>query len=396
MQKIGDITNTANDVGEYTDGNPGAGVEPTLIKARWLNVIQRELAAVVEGAGFVLDPGRDDQVLHAIQILARLVPGAYALDQGTANVYAVDFTPPITALTDGMVVRFKAKTANSGDSTFNPNGLGAKPLMGGAHNNLLGGEIAANGDVWVQWNSSIGGGSWVIIASSGGALQIAPGVALGHAASLLQVQADSSRYALDTGAANVYAVAYTPALITPVDGMTLKFKAKTANSGASTFSPNGTGAKPIVGAAHSPLQGGEIAANGDVWVQYNSSIGTGSWVLIDSTGGAVQVAPATASNHAVSLGQFVTSFGLSGYVKFPNGFIIQWGRVTTTAQLIGATWNFPMIFPNRCAFWGAFTNNSSSQSFYSNVGDPSASNAGCIVSSTFSGSAVNICFAFGY
>jgi hypothetical protein len=51
------------------------------------------------------------------------------------------------------------------------------------------------------------------------------------------------------------------------------------------------------------LQGGETAVNGDVWLQWNSSIGGGSYVLIDSTGGAVQVAPATQSQHAPQMGQ---------------------------------------------------------------------------------------------
>jgi hypothetical protein len=113
-------------------------------------------------------------------------------------------------------------------------------------------------------------------------------------------------YGIDTGSANIYTVAYAPAVVAITDGMTLKFKAKTGNTGASTFSPNGLGAKPIVGSAHAALQGGEIVANGDVWLQYNSSIGAGSWVLIDSTGGALQVAPATHSQHAVPLGQVPT------------------------------------------------------------------------------------------
>ncbi|MEF9673496.1 hypothetical protein QNM99_19960 [Pseudomonas sp. PCH446] len=85
--------------------------------------------------------------------------------------------------------------------------------------------------------------------------------------------------------------------------MVLRFKAQNGNPGASTFSPNGLTAAPIVGAAHSALQGGEIVANGDVWVQWNSSIGTGSWVLIDSTGGGMQIAKATQSRHAMQFGQ---------------------------------------------------------------------------------------------
>lgn len=110
-------------------------------------------------------------------------------------------------------------------------------------------------------------------------------------------------YGLDSGAANAYAVTFAPALTALRDGMVLRFKAANANTGASTFNPNGLGTKPIVGGAHAALQGGEIVASSDVWLQYNSSIGGGSWILVDSTGGAMQTANATQSQHAVTLGQ---------------------------------------------------------------------------------------------
>lgn len=66
MQRIGDSTNTANAAGEYTEGNPAAGVAATLIKAAWLNAIQRELINVLDGAGIRLDPTDDRQLIKAI------------------------------------------------------------------------------------------------------------------------------------------------------------------------------------------------------------------------------------------------------------------------------------------------------------------------------------------
>jgi hypothetical protein len=94
----------------------------------------------------------------------------YAADTGSANVYQVAYTPAVTALTDGMVLRFKAAHANSGASTFSPNGLTASPIWNMSHVALSGGEIVLNGDVWLQWNSSLnsGSGAWLMIASSGG------------------------------------------------------------------------------------------------------------------------------------------------------------------------------------------------------------------------------------
>nr|WP_318233135.1 tail fiber domain-containing protein [Cupriavidus sp. CV2] len=114
-------------------------------------------------------------LLHAIQQNALTT----AVDTGTANAYAVSYSPPITALTDGMVLWFKAKTANNGASTLNVNGLGTQPLVGGAHAALQGGEIVANGKCQAVWRADIS--SFVLLECTGGALQVAPGTASGHA-----------------------------------------------------------------------------------------------------------------------------------------------------------------------------------------------------------------------
>jgi hypothetical protein len=130
-------------------------------------------------------------------------------------------------------------------------------------------------------------------------------------ASLLSMIQQNGLYAVATGTANAHVAAFNPPVTTRTDGMVLRYKAPAANTGALTFN-DGLGAAAVVGAAHSALQGGETAPNGDVWVQWNSSIGGGSYVLIDSTGGAVQVAPATQSQHAVQMAQ---AAGVVGSVR---------------------------------------------------------------------------------
>lgn len=304
MQKIGSSTTSATAAGEYTEGNPGAGVSPTPLKAAWLNSIQRELVAVVEGAGLVLDPTRDDQLFSALQILGRQSASAYAADTGVANAYIVAYTPAITALTDGLTLKFKAKTANTGASTFSPNGLPAGPIVGGANSALQGGEIVPTGEVWVQWNSTIGTGSWVMIDSSGGSIQVVGGTKSQHAPTMAQLQSGAPSFALDTGVANTYVCAFLPAITARTEGLPIRFKAKTANTGPSTLN-DGQGVVALVGGAHSALQGGEIAASGDCWVQWNTSIGGGAYILLFCTGAGEQVAPATQSQHAMQLGQAV-------------------------------------------------------------------------------------------
>lgn len=70
MQKISESTNSANPAGEFTEGNPAAGAAATLLKAQWLNVIQRELVGLVLGAGISLSANDDAQVLKAVKALA--------------------------------------------------------------------------------------------------------------------------------------------------------------------------------------------------------------------------------------------------------------------------------------------------------------------------------------
>ena len=69
MQRVGDSTTTANGAKEFTKGQPGSGVDATVITVEWLNAIQRELVNLVIGGGLAVTPGDDSQVLKAIQAL---------------------------------------------------------------------------------------------------------------------------------------------------------------------------------------------------------------------------------------------------------------------------------------------------------------------------------------
>ncbi|MCI0994118.1 hypothetical protein FGE05_19330 [Pseudomonas sp. ICMP22404] len=111
----------------------------------------------------------------------------------------------------------------------------------------------------------------------------------------------------DTGGANTYTAANAPALAAlPASGYLQKVKISNANTGASTYAPDGLAAKPIYGLGLQPLQGGELPAGVAVLmylVQAGVNGGNGAWIIIESLGGASQVAPATKSQHAMQLGQ---------------------------------------------------------------------------------------------
>lgn len=71
------------------------------------------------------------------------------------------------------------------------------------------------------------------------------------------IDAQSGNYALDTGAANAYVVALSPAITAYGDGMTVRMKIANANNGASTLDAGG-GALPMVN------QVGDALVNGDL------------------------------------------------------------------------------------------------------------------------------------
>ncbi|WP_240043066.1 pyocin knob domain-containing protein, partial [Photorhabdus luminescens] len=97
MQKIGDITNTADKNGEFTNGNVAAGIAPTILDAGWFNTVQRELINAILGAGIKLDSKNDSQLFIAIKKL---------IDNSAVEIHDASLTQKgITQLTD--------KTGNS-------------------------------------------------------------------------------------------------------------------------------------------------------------------------------------------------------------------------------------------------------------------------------------------
>ncbi|EKC9721264.1 tail fiber protein [Salmonella enterica] len=104
MLKIGDLTDTADGNGEWTDGSVAGNIQPTEIMGGWLTTVQRELIAVLSAAGMQTDKTNDAQVVAAIQKLIQgaaednsgvpvgapiawpsdVVPDGYALMQGQA------------------------------------------------------------------------------------------------------------------------------------------------------------------------------------------------------------------------------------------------------------------------------------------------------------------------
>ncbi|WP_265532602.1 hypothetical protein [Pseudomonas saponiphila] len=169
----------------------------------------------------------------------------YALDIGAANAYAATFFPAITSLQDGLMLRFKASNANTGASTFSPNGISAAPIVGGNHSALQGGEIVATGVVWVQWNSTIGSGSWVLVESSGGGLQVASATKGQHATTASQAQTQGVTAFTSGGVSTALTLAPVPAISAYAAGQRFRVKFSQTSTGTDTLNVSGLGAKSL-------------------------------------------------------------------------------------------------------------------------------------------------------
>jgi hypothetical protein len=189
MYQYDDSTAAASLPAPAPSGTPGyfTDVEPaTLLRSDFMNMLMMELLNIIEYAGETPSKTTYNQVLTAIKSITGS-SSTYGFDTGSANTYAVTYTPAVAAITDGLKLRFKAKTANTGTSTFSPNGLTAKAIVGAAHAALQGGEIVANGDIEVVWNSTLA--AWVLLEQTGGGTQVATATKSSQAVNLVQLNA---------------------------------------------------------------------------------------------------------------------------------------------------------------------------------------------------------------
>lgn len=69
MEKIGAYTDRATESGEWRSGNPATGQQATPMLAPYFNMLQRELVAIIQGAGIAPDKDNDGQLLEAIRRL---------------------------------------------------------------------------------------------------------------------------------------------------------------------------------------------------------------------------------------------------------------------------------------------------------------------------------------
>ena len=78
----------------------------------------------------------------------------YVQATGSANTYAAAYLPAITAYTAGQMLSFKAGVANTGASTLNVNGLGAKEIKKNGSADLAANDIKSGQVVTVIYDGT--------------------------------------------------------------------------------------------------------------------------------------------------------------------------------------------------------------------------------------------------
>ncbi|MDL5600636.1 hypothetical protein QS468_48555 [Bacillus subtilis] len=152
--------------GKFVNEDVVGGLPGSLIPATWGNGITDELLNVVKSAG--LEPSENDatQLLLAIKKISQSGEDKHAADIGAANLYMANYVPAISALKDGLTLRFTAGNANTGASTFAPNGLLPKPLLSLASSALRPAEIVGGSMCSVMYSAARD--SWLLVYASGG------------------------------------------------------------------------------------------------------------------------------------------------------------------------------------------------------------------------------------
>ena len=194
----------------------------------------------------------------------------YAVDSGAADAYVIALSPALSSYADGQYVAFRCSTLNTGASTIDVNGLGAKNIYKDFGAALVGGELLADVIYLLQYSTSVGG--YQIINPT-----------LPAFLTVANLQDNTYLYGTDGGhVTNAIHLTSSSLLDTPVDGSVVYFRNSfAANTGATTLQIGSGSTINIATENNAALVGGELLLNGSYAVVYNSSFS--AWVLINSS-----------------------------------------------------------------------------------------------------------------
>lgn len=397
MQKIGASTASANALGEFTEGNPGAGIPATLLKAAWLNAVQRELAHIVEGAGLALDAADDSQVFKAIQAIQANAATWLKLGGKPTTVAGFGitdaFTKPETAAAIQQAIASLVASSPAALDTLKElaDALGDDPNFATTMTNALS-EKASIASIQSQEATAF------TTAGTAAALTLTPIPAITAYSPSLRFRVKFSQASNGSGTLNasgigakslkqydaagakvpaVYAVGQLgdveydgtdfmllnqlPAASTLLDSVRIGVaSAETVN--LTTAAPNTrhiniTGTTNISAFTVAAGQCYFVRFAGPLLLVNSASLTTQSGRNITTFPGDTCIIRATAANTVEVLcyvpgGGWDSSMGADGYQRLPSGLILQWGRSSAVIAANGGILNvaFPVTYPTDVFF----------------------------------------------
>lgn len=147
-------------IGTITDGSPDTLSRDTILESSnadaavdWPASGQRTIVMTAPASKTILADENDDTSLPRDLYLDGAI-NYDATDTGAADAYAIQLASTLTAYRDGLLVMFKAANANTGASTLNVNGIGAKNLKRRNGDSLESGDIAVNDRIIAYYDAT--------------------------------------------------------------------------------------------------------------------------------------------------------------------------------------------------------------------------------------------------
>jgi len=317
--------------GKFVNEDVVAGLPGSLIPATWGNSVTDELLNVVKSAG--LEPSEADatQLLQAMKKLSQAGEDKHATDIGAANLYMANYVPAVTALKDGLALRFTAGNANTGASTFAPNGLMPRPLLSLGLSALRPAEIVGSSVCSVVYSAALD--SWVLVYASGGSA--ASGRLLG-----VKTFTVSGNYVPSVGMKNV--------LVTIVGG----------GGGSSGIGATNSTQVSLTG-------GGASGSYAQAWLS-SAAIGQSQIITVGAGGAAGAVGVGGGSGGTSSLGSLASATGGGG-----------------------SPWSSPLTLPGFGLYVGGFPSQASTGGNIINSAGAAGNPGMCLTGSTLAGHGAN-------
>jgi hypothetical protein len=278
--------------------------------------------------------------------------GSWCTVGGTGNAITLTYGVAPASYIQGEKYAFKASAANSGATTINVNGLGAKNVFKksptGAAAACIGGEIQSGDLVELEYDGTqfqlLSGASF-----AGGTLT----------AALNEVYVSSAQ-AVSTNTLDISAIGANTIDLTQSSGSVINNFGNVPAGARRTLRFIGASPGSLQNGSNLSIPGGTTITLGqnDVIELFFSAAGTANLKSYTRYAGApiYGAASAAATLAGTDITQFLTaggfagnkSIGASGYYKLPGGLIVQWGLTTSITGLGTGVVNFPTAFATSC------------------------------------------------